>query len=150
MGLDGFSMSNLGLHKEVTSAQMANQAEQLATKDMQFKIKDVTNLAKQKGIKRREGDSEAEKETFFEDGLFQNEESYENDEARDAEVKLIEQEFEQKDPREFSVRINPKTEMVELYNNRSKKIIETINAEDLMDLMSRLDSASGVLVNKKV
>lgn len=146
MGLDGFSMSNLGLHKEMTSAQMANHAEQLASKGLEFKIKDVANIAEKKGIKMREEGFSGGGETF-EDGLPQE---AEDDEENEAELKQIEQEFEQKDPKEFSVRINPKTEMVELYNNKSKKIIETINAEDLMELMSKLDHASGVLVNKKI
>lgn len=150
MGLDGFSMANLGLHKDVTSAEMANQVEQLANKGLEFKIKDIDNLVEKKGIERKEEGSGGNNQTF-DDGLFQKKEEDEyEDELSSAEMQLIEQELEQKDPREFSVRINPKTEMVELYNNRSKKIIETINAEDLMGLVSKLDDATGVLVNKKI
>ena len=143
MGLDGLSMGNLGLHKEVTSAQMATQAEQLANRGVGFEIKDVTGITKEKGIEVKE-DGSNQNETFFEQNL--NEED-ENDNSKE---KFDEKTFEKRDPKEFSVRVNPKTEMVELFNTKEKKIVETIKATDLMQLISRLDSASGILVNRKI
>lgn len=146
MGLDGFSMSNLGLHRDLTSAQMSNQAEVLATKGLEFKIKDVAEAASQKGVKRKEDDSDGGGASF-EDNSKQSKEQHARDEIQN---RLKEQEFERQDPKEFSVRINPSNEMIELYNNKNNRIIESISANDLMVLISKMDSASGILVNRKI
>jgi len=142
MGIDGLSMANLGLHKEVTSAQMANQAEQLAGKGLEFKIKDIGELSKEKGVERKEDGSSQGGGSF--------EENLKEDEQNDFKEKFDEKRFKTEDAKEFSVRINPKTEMVELFNNKESKIIETISASDLMQLISKLDSASGIIVNRKI
>ena len=148
MGLDGFTMSNIGLHRDLTSAQMASQADELANMDKDVKIEDITSLSTKKGIKRRDGDSDGAGGFvgFGFKGKNPNEEEEDDDETSNFDEKV----FENSNPKEFSVRINSKTEMVELFNNKSKKIVETISAGDLMALISKMDSASGVLVNKKV
>lgn len=147
MGLDGFSMANLGLNSDLTSAQMANQAEKLAQKGTEFKIKDVSELAQEGGVKRREEQSDNGK-NHFNDGFKDKKKN--DDDKNEKQDALSEKDFENKDPREFSVRINPETELVELFNNKNEKILETITATDLMSLISKLDNASGILVNRKI
>lgn len=144
MGLDGFSMGNLGLNTDMTSIQMASQVEHLAQKGNEFVIKDVSELAEDGGVKRKEEQSKQEQE--FNDG-FREKKNQDNEEEKSA---LREKDFENKDPREFSVRINPETELVELFNNKDSKVLETITPKDLMGLISKLDSASGILVNRKI
>lgn len=145
MGLDGFSMGNLGLNADLTSAQMANQAEQLARKESEIKIKDVTESAKDAGVKRKDKDSEKEQ---FNDGFKKNDE--EEEEQEENKTSLTHIDFEKTNPKEFSIRINPETDMVELYNTKEEKILETMSANDLMYLISKMDSASGVLLNRKI
>jgi uncharacterized FlaG/YvyC family protein len=144
MGIDGFSMSNLGLGNEMTSVQMATQAEQLAKKGNEFIIKDVQELAQDGGVKRKKEQSESEKQ--FNDAL-PNKKNQKDEEEKNY---LAEKDFEGKDPKEFSVRINPETEMVELFNNKEQKVLETIPPKNLMELISKLDGASGILVNRKI
>lgn len=147
MGLDGFSMGNLGLNTDMTSAQMANQAEHLANKEFEVKIKDVEQLAEEQLIKRKEEDSEEKQDK--EDA--KKKEHEQEQEPEDENLSLLnEKDFESKDPREFSVRINPRTDMIELFNNKEERILETISATDLMHLISKLDSASGILINRKI
>lgn len=155
MALDGFSMGNLGLQKELTSAQMANQAEQLAQKGSELKIKDVSKIADGKKIKLDEDDSESKNQ--FNDGFKkdseEDEDSQEDEDTKDYEDMnsgISVEEFESRHLKEISVRINPKTEMVELFSNTNNKIIETMSADDLMTLLSKLNSASGILVNRKI
>lgn len=143
MGLDGFSMGNLGLNTDMTSAQMASQAEQLAKKESEFKIKDVSELTEQNSITRREERSRG-KDQF---GGYSKKKKDNDDEKQSV---LSEKDFENKDPREFAVRINPETELIELFNTKNEKILETITAKDLMSLISKLNNASGVLVNKRI
>lgn len=158
MGLDGFSMGNLGLNATLTSAQMANQAEYLAQKDSEIIIKDVEKLEKEQAVKSKEED---EKNQQFNDGFkkkededdsIQEDEANSNDNALNEEITsgLIERDFASKDPKEFSVRLNQETDMIELINNKEDKVLETIKAQDLMNMVSKLNSASGILVNRKI
>lgn len=144
MGLDGFSMGNLGLNTEMTSVQMAAQAEQLALKGNEFIIKDVQELAKDGGVKRKEEQAESEDQS---QNQRPNKRKQRNQEGSNY---LAEKDLENKDPKEFSVRINPQTELIELYNVKEGKILETIPPKDLMELISKLDNASGILVNRKI
>lgn len=160
MGLDGFSMGNLGLNATLTSAQMANQAEYLAQKDSEIIIKDVEKLEKEQAVKSKE-EEEDEKNQQFNDGFKKNEdedESGQEDEANSDDnvlneeitSELIERDFASKDPKEFSVRLNQETDMIELINNKEDKVLETIKAQDLMNMVSKLNGASGILVNRKI
>lgn len=152
MGLDGFSMGNLGLNADMTSAQMANQAEQIARKESMVKIKDVTEAAEDGGVKRKEED-EPDKNEFY-DGFKKDEDEEDEEENSDANkdsrTLLKDGDFEIKDPKELSVRINSNTEQVELFNKKNERIIETISAKDLMEVVSKLDGSSGILVNRKI
>ena len=150
MGLDGFSMGNLGLNADLTSAQMANQAEHIARKESEVKIKDVTELADDQGIKRKEKDADDSKNQFNDGFRKKRKDLPENAKEKAVYAILNETDLENKDPKDFSIRINSATDMVELFNNKNEKILETISAKDLMELMSKLNSASGILVNKKI
>jgi uncharacterized FlaG/YvyC family protein len=156
MGLDGFSISDLRMRKEPTSAQYANTVERHVNEGADVKIKDVGEMSKDGEIRRKEENDENKKnknkkqenfEDFFEDTTGQ---------SSDAELIDTEKEedfvdpFKDKNIRDFAVRINSKTEMIELYNKIDKKVIETITAEELMQLISKMKSASGILVNKKI
>jgi len=144
MGLDGFSMGNLGLNTDLTSAQMANQAEQLAKKGSEFKIKNVSELSNENGVKEKE--ERKQNKNQFNDGFKERKNDNNNEEQR----LLNEKSFENKNPKEFSVRINSETELIELFNNKDEKVLETISAQDLMELVSKMDNASGILVNRNI
>lgn len=143
MALDGFSLSSIKLNMDLTSAQMTNHAEQIAAKETEIKIPDVTSSAEKKGIKEKEGEGTAGGGGF-------SDSKHKEEEKNEEDFNFDEKELERKDPKEFSVRVNPKTEMIELYNNKNRKIVETISATDLMSLISKMNSASGVLVNRKI
>lgn len=145
MGLDGFSMGNLGLHAELTSAQMATQSEQLALRESEIKVKDVTKTAEDTGIKDKEGQDD-DKSFLGDFGASYQDNEESSEEKNDSADKF----FESKNPRDYSIRINYKTELIELYNNKDSNVVETIKANDLMNVVSRLDNPSGVLVNRKI
>lgn len=157
MGLDGFSMGNLGLNLDMTSTQMAIKAEQLAQKGTEFKIKDVSELAEDNGVKRK--DEPSDNQNQFKNGSKDKKEDAEEEKKEnlilsDAKTEIFstlsEKDFENKDPKEFSVRINTETDMVELFSNKEDKVLETMSANDLMGIISKLSNASGVLVNRKI
>lgn len=144
MGLDGFSMGNLGLNTDLSPAQVANQIESLAQKEFEVKIKDIAEPAQEQGIKGKEGNSTNQNHN----GGFKKKK---NSDELPQETELINEiDFEANDPKDFSVRVNPETEMIELFSNIDDKILETISAKDLMSLIEKLNSASGILVNRKI
>jgi len=142
MGLDGFSLGNLGLATDLTSAQMSNQAEHLARKGSEFIIKDVSKAVESTEVKIKD-----EEETPQE-GFKQKDRKKKDN--QDKGLGLSIEDFESQNPKEFSVRINSETEMVELYSNKNNRIIETMSADDLMELLAKLNGASGILVNRKI
>ena len=147
MGLDGFSMGNLGLNTELTSAQLVTQAELSAQKESEFKIKNISESEKEQKIKRKEDDEENKNQNF--DDNFEKDE--ETDDLEDSSPTLIdEKDIENSNPKDFTVRINPHTEQVELFSKKEERVLETIAAKDLMGLVTKLDGASGILVNRKI
>ena len=157
MGLDGFSISDLRMRKEPTSAQYANTVERHVAEGADVKIKDVGEMSKDGEIKRKEENDESRKEKnknkkqenfddFFEDTTGQ---SSANLFEKEKEEDFVDP-FKDKNIRDYAVRINSKTEMIELYNKIDKKVVETITAEELMQLIEKMKSASGILVNKKI
>lgn len=150
MGVDGFSMGNLGINIDMTSAQMANQAERLAQKESETIIKDVTEAAEEDAIKRKDEEDDSEQGQLS--GGFDNEQKDENKEEEDEKPlsNLTDKDFANKDPKEFSVKVNSQTDMIELFSNKEGRVLETISSSDLMELVSRLNNASGVLVNRKI
>ena len=148
MSVDGFLMGNLGLSAELSSAQMASQSEHLAKKESEIKIKDLEESEKDGGVKRKTEEEENNQE--FNDGFDKpKKEESDNDESQ-LQDNLTKKELDSRDPSEFSIRINSKTEMIELLNTKSGKMVESIKAQDLMQVLSKLDDASGILVNRKI
>lgn len=158
MGLDGFSMGNLGL-TELTSAQMSNQAEQMAQKDSQIMIKSISETEKDGIVKRKKEEEEEEKEHPFEDGFTETNDADEEAEEEDGEkpdeksvnkTAAREIDFDSNNIKNFSLRLNSATNRVELLNKIDNKVLEDIKPEELMYIISKLDSASGVLINRKI
>lgn len=151
---------------------MANQAEQLALRGGEFQIKFVDKLAKRKGIERRDDedhkkekkenfqdffDPDDEQNTELEPHWQENEQSEYDQDDEQNEVQNVSQnlEYEQIQQKNmisegFSVRINKDTEKVELLSLQDNRVIQTISANELMGLISKMDNASGIFVNKKV
>src|SRR5574344_2091058 len=121
MGLDGFSMGNLGLNTELTPTQLASQVEFSTQKEAEIKIRDPEQSAEDAAVKEKQEQEKQRK-----------------------------QKFESKDVKEFSIKLNPQTETVEIYNRETGRTLETMNAKDLSHLVSKLDTASGVLINRKI
>lgn len=147
MGIDGFSMGALGLNTDLSSTQLAAQADIIADKEFEIKVKDVDESAEEQAIKEKnhqKDKNKKDKKQQNQDSDFQDEEE-ENDSLGLVSVKDFEN-----NPKEFGIRINTQTEMIELYSTVDKRIMETISADDLMHLIAKLDSASGILVNRKI
>ena len=167
MSVDGFSMSSLGLPKDITSAQMTASTEQ-AVLNAGEKVVGKIDRALNKKIDNNT-DEEKEKNQFFEDG-FQEDDDEEDNEEQQEESKGSSidpnETFEDgisrkkrnkrykapviKDPENITIRFNNNLNNIELYNIVTNKTVETIDAEDFVNMVNKLDYNSGILVNKNI
>lgn len=164
MGVDGFSMASLSMPKDITSAQAAATVEQQVG-GIGEKVVNKIDRAINKKINN---DEEKEKKNqYFEDGFKEKDEDEEEDEEGKDKDKEESAKFESnsekkssnvkkykhekiKDPENLIVRYNGLNDKIELYNKASKKTVETIKPEAFVEMISKLDYNSGVLVNKKI
>ncbi|MCQ2754175.1 MAG: hypothetical protein MJ231_03905 [bacterium] len=151
MGMDGLSMANTGAIKESTSADFASRTEQTIQADPTNDRKQVQNTSTNRAVREKDEDEESPKqerqapEEEFEDGLVQEEETAEPEEDEEATLEDIEN-----PNKDFYVKLNSKSDTIELYDSSTDRLIETISGNELGELVKKLNMASGIFVNKKV
>ncbi|MGN1153399.1 MAG: hypothetical protein ACI4S3_05165 [Candidatus Gastranaerophilaceae bacterium] len=156
MGVDGFSMASLGMPKEITSAQAAAAVEQNVL--VNDKVVEKINPSKNKKISNEEKEKEEKKKKkFFEDGYTEEDEEKDiiEDLASDVDDNLQKNPTIYnlpaiENPENISIRFNSKSETVELYNKISQHTVDSMEADEFVDLVSNLDYNSGILVNKHI
>lgn len=156
MGIEGYSMGNMGLNTDLNAIQMVTQVEQIAQKGAEIIVKDIDKSEKGANIKRKKKDSKNHQEFMDseeEDGNDENEsngEDFDNANRVTITSGLTLEDVENCNPKDFLVRLNSKTQAVELLDKSNGKVIEAMPAGEFMESMSKLDSSSGILVNRKV
>lgn len=148
MGMDGLSISNTGIIKEKTSAELANRTEQSMQADTTNDARQVQSLSTNQRVHSKEEDEQQQKkkkqENEFHDGLV---ETPSEEELLVDEIDIEDIENPNKD---FYVKLNVKDDIIELYDSTTNKLIETISGNELGELIQKLNMASGIFVNKKV
>ena len=148
MGMDGLSISNTGIVKEKTSAELASKTEQAMQADATNNPKQVQSLSTNQRVRSKDEDEENSKKNKqnneFNDGLVESE----------AEELLEEDESDIEDienpNKDFYVKLNAKDDIIELYDSATNRLVETISGNELTELVKKLNMASGIFVNKKV
>lgn len=170
MSVDGFSMANLGLPKDITSAQMAASTEQ-AVLNASERVVGKIDRALNKKIDNNT-DEEKEKNKFFEDGFQdddedddENSEDENQENAKETSLNANEvfddgiarkkrnQRYKPpviKDPENITIRFNNDLNNIELYNIVTNKTVESIDTEDFVNMVNKLDYNSGIFVNKNI
>lgn len=151
MGMDGLSMSNTGVIKESTSADLAARTEQIVQADPTNDSKQVQTMSTNRRVREKEEDEENEKKRREEDA--QSEDEFQDGYVESQEFTPVE-EFdieELENPnKDFYVKLNAKDDIIELYDSMTDRLIETISGNELRELVKKLNMASGIFVNKKV
>ncbi len=156
MGMDGLSMANTGVLKESTSADYSSRSEQIVQADPTNNSRQVqttsTNRAirekdeeEQGGRKQKGSGKKNEDEDIFEDGLVENDDESEFEDEDTYTFEDIEN-----PNKDFYVKLNTKDDIIELYDSNSDRLIEKISGNELRQLVCKLNTASGIFVNKKV
>ncbi len=153
MGMDGFSMANTGALRESTSADYASRSEQIVQSDPTNDNKMVQNMSTNRSVREKDENEGGKKkqqnpaEEEFEDGLVEPDEDALEDDDSGEDFDLHDLENPNKD---FYVKLNSKDDIIELYDSTTDRLIETISGNELRGLVTKLNMASGIFVNKKV
>lgn len=134
MPIDGVSFQNSGFNIQ-NPTEVNIQAEQTAQKEAQRKIKEPEKSDK------AEADSE------------ENEDNERDLQGRDSDEGCDDEENPQnegKKEKKFLVKFNQATEMVEMIDAKTGEVMETLNPDDLLKLLSKSKAFSGVFVDRKI
>lgn len=155
MGIDGFSLANLGLNKNLSSAQLANEAERTARQSLENQIADADGVGKIEKAGRKDPDAAFNGTIpFIPDDQKENEEDSEDkqEESQNSEAQQILDENDDDVDEEYSkyhFRFN-KDEMIEIYDSEKNEVIKTISPEDASKALVNLSKIPGLFVNRKV
>ena len=97
----------------------------------------------EEGKKKRNSDEQEENIDDAVDVDIENEDNSEN--AGDFNIEDLEN-----PNKDFYVKLNPKDDIIELYESSTSRLIESISGNELQSLVKKLNMASGIFINKKV
>lgn len=145
MGMDGLSMANTGMLREATSRDYAIQTEEhVIQDDMNKQVGKLSTQMKVKEDGHNGGDAQGKENKDDEAASFESSEEGDNQEEK---LEIPQEELEN---HTFYVKISKDGEIFELYDKESDRLVEKINAQEINQLMLKLNMASGILVNRSV
>ncbi len=151
MGMDGLSFSNTGTIRESTSRDFAAQVEETVRKDDSTKQVDkmgVSPRIKEDEEKEQKGKQQDKKsDSDDEAGVYVPAETPEDEKTSIKELMDNEDDLSS---RKFYVKITKDGEIFELYDKDTNRLVEKISAEEINQLMLKLNMASGILINRKI
>jgi len=139
MPIEGVSFQNSGF-QNVTPGEAQDQAKDLSKAEAQKRIKEPTKPDETKADSE-ENDDEEKKDLEGRD--TSDDESEQEDGAAKAKKYL-------QDEKKYSVKFNSSSEMVEMIDVASGKVVETIAPEDLINILSNSKAFAGIFVDKKI
>ena len=145
MGMDGLTMANTGMLREATSRDYAIQTEEhVIQDDMNKQVGKLSTQMKVKEDGHNGGDAQGKENKDDEAASFESSEEEDNQEEK---LEIPQEELEN---HTFYVKISKDGEIFELYDKESDRLVEKINAQEINQLMLKLNMASGILVNRSV
>ena len=166
MGLDGFSMSNLGLQRNLTTAQLANDVEATAKMALENQLPDVDGVGKKDKAGKKDPEAafnpmvpfisdkkkkknSQEQENDDSDSQQQNEVHIDTTSDEDAETAEAETEVEIEEPR-YLFKISKDDEMIEMYDTLTNKIVKKLSAQEAAATVHDFTKLPGIFFNKGV
>lgn len=153
MALDGFSLRQVGLGQDNTSAQMAINTEHDIRQSLSSKSVDQISMTDSEKAVTLDEEKEKDKEKKSRKNKSNSEEKEDpytvEINSQTSEIIDIE-DFYTKFADKLGIRLNKFSDIIELYNKETNKTLEAITAEDLIKLVDKLKVSSGILVNKKI
>lgn len=149
MGLDGFSMSNLGLHRNLTTAQMANDAERTANQALENQILDVDGVSKKEKAGKKDSDAAfAGMVPFIAEEEKKDEEENLPQEESSQQTNPSNEEQENDEPK-YKFKLNAEN-IIEVWDNKTNSIIRTLTPEEAINSVQSFSKLPSLLFDKDV
>ena len=159
MGLDGFSMSNLGLHRNLTTAQLANDVEATAKMALENQLPDVDGVGKKEKAGKKDPESAFNPMVPFIADEKENKDSDDSEEKNLDESSQIDKsvgderyedntEIEIEEPKYLFKMSNDN--MIEIYDAQTNKVIRKISPEEAAATVHNFANLPSVFFNKNV
>ena len=159
MGLDGFSMSNLGLQRNLTTAQLANDVEATAKMALENQLPDVDGVGKKEKAGKKDPESAFNPMVPFIADEKENKDSDDSEEKNLDESSQIDKsvgderyedntEIEIEEPKYLFKMSNDN--MIEIYDAQTNKVIRKISPEEAAATVHNFANLPSVFFNKNV
>ena len=159
MGLDGFSMSNLGLHRNLTTAQLANDVEATAKMALENQLPDVDGVGKKEKAGKKDPEAAFNPMVPFIADEKENKDSDDSEEKNLDESSQIDKsvgderyedntEIEIEEPKYLFKMSNDN--MIEIYDAQTNKVIRKISPEEAAATVHNFSNLPRVFFNKNV
>lgn len=146
MGIDGFSLRNLGLGQDKMSSNMSIDADFLANREFSEDSDIIDAALGQQKIGRKEDDYGEDKSNQS----FSGGESSSEKESEGAEVITPDDEEDVEENKRYVVTQNEATNDFELHDTEKEILLDRLSINELKYITDRLDRPSGLLINEKI
>lgn len=145
MSIDGISMNQVKPARELPSNHLSFEADEVAAMKNPDQITGIEGASKEKGIGRKE-------DNYGED--VENQMAGGSTEAGDENAKVEEapdfSELLDNDKKRYCLKFNRKSAMVQLYDKKTKKVIRSIDEENLLRVMAKIKYPAGIIHAEEV
>ncbi len=153
MGIDGFSMSNLGLNRNMNSSQLASEAEATAKQALENQIADVDGVGKKEKAGRKDPDAAFNGTIPFvgepKEQEEENQDSQEDDSSQSQAEQISVDDDSDEEGSQYHFKMNDEG-MIEVWDSDTNEVVKTISPEDASNTLLHISKAPGIFVNKEV
>ncbi len=154
MGIDGFSLSNLGLNRNMTSSQLATEAERTARQSLDNQMADVDGVGKKEKAGRKDPDAAFNGMVPFIPADKEEEEQPQDSQDETASQNNSQETYDSDDDDDeyasrYHFRFNS-NDMIEVFDTEKSEVVRTISPENASKAIKDMTKIPGVFINKKV
>lgn len=156
MGLDGFSMSNLGLHRNLTTAQLANEVDVVAKQALENQLPDVDGVGKKEKAGKKDPEAAFNGMVPF----IPDEENDEKDEdaSEQKEKKSVDKSVGEELTEDDDVEIEEPQylfkmsadDMIEVYDKNTGRVIKKLSPEEAASTVHNFTKMPSIFFNKDI
>ncbi len=156
MGLDGFSMSNLGLHRNLTTAQLANEVDVVAKQALENQLPDVDGVGKKEKAGKKDPEAafngmvpfipDEENDEKDEDASEQEEKKSVDKSVGEESIEDVEVEIEEP---QYLFKMSA-DDMIEIYDKNTGRVIKKLSPEEAASTVHNFTKMPSIFFNKDV
>lgn len=147
MGIDGFSMANLGLNRNRSSQQLANEADNVARQGTENDIVDMDGVSRKQKVGKKDEDAAFNGHMVLIKDEEQPPQEQEEEKEKNSKKKPQKGKIPEDEISKFNFHFN-KEGMIEICEG--DEVISVISPEDAAKALKNLSEFSGAIINKKI